>query len=483
MATPAEREPLEPTPASTSQSTEKIPELADSQGVSSPLEDQAVDAMEEHSILTRSASTMADQVYGAMTIDFGDPQTQELRTLQGIYNAINSLDKDKNGLSRNELSIEIEKNEKLNPELSALQKQFLKNFGRYAGTDGLISDSEFNQAIGGGVVSTIERAAEKEQFGVAERSAIAQWAGRPVSADAAAAQEKELNRALEGTGIQAKVEFSTYKNDLGDEVPISTVTLTREGKQLDQFSFADKFRAREAMLAGQDVTSSITLLDNADPSKTMKPEMTQHIQEADQLLSALSQSNLTGAMSLMDVAKGNFNSKLDKYLQDNFARLAMIDGDGRTITNSELKIAAAEAIATMMKDSIARDGVKPNAVVEGVLRRALQQHYLGGSDVLPKALNAALKDQGYQASLSLNSDKHAQVPVTEQVLKIWSVNNANNSIEYKSNLYPLFSERNTGKPAIINPQRNNWDSQGQYDNSQYDPRSNRGRQQRYERQY
>lgn len=333
----------------------KTPDLAPGTDTSR-LEDQAVDSMEEFSILVNrsSAKTTADQLFGFPAGDLLTNPAAQGAALQNARDEFYFLDGDGNGkLDRKELQASL--SDGTLDFLNDTERYLLQDFARISGGANSISKADLERAFTGAMISSIERGARAGSLGTAEREAIINWGGMPANAAEATALQEKLNTALEGTGIEAKVELSQYKNIYGENVPVSTITLTKDGKQFDQFAYARGIDAHESMMGGKSVKNmeSLTLLDHADPSKYVGAEADLVAQSRALLSLLLSKDELAGGITVKEAAvdspygaRANFNRQ---FLQDNFARLAMLDGDGKTVSSSDLRTGLLQANAALAR--------------------------------------------------------------------------------------------------------------------------------------
>jgi len=386
---PTPRPPQSNEPPNQKYEASKIPDLADSPAESDGLADQAVDSMEEFSILTNkrnSASTTADQMFGFPAGDLLTNPAAQGAALQNARDEFFFLDGDGNGkLDRKELQNSLADGN-LN-FLKDTEKYLLQDFARISGGANSINKADIERAFTGAMISAIERGAQAGKLGTAEREAIINWGGMPADSAQATEFQEKLNTALEGTGITAKVELSQYKNIYGENVPVSTVTLTKDGKQFDQFAYASALDAHNSMMGGKDVKNQehLTLLDSADPSKFVGAEA-KLVAESRALLSLLgSKDMLEGGINLKEAAADSpygaeavYNRQ---FLQDNFARLAMLDGDGKTVSFSDLRTALSQSNAALSRMEEMRL-IKNYDHVKSVLRMADMSMY--GGHVYPE---------------------------------------------------------------------------------------------------
>lgn len=334
----------------------KAPELAQGTDSSSRLADQAVDSMEEFSIVVNrtSASTTADQMFGFPAGDLLTNPAAQGAALQNARDKFYFLDGDQNGtLDRKELTASL--SDGVLDHLNDTEKYLLQDFARISGGANSISAADIERAFTGAMISSIERGAKAGKLGTAEREAIINWGGMPTNSEQATALQEKLNTALEGSGIEAKVELSQYKNIYGENVPVSTITLTKDGKQFDQFAYASGLDANQSMMGGKSVKNkeSLRLLDSADPSKYVGAEAKQ-VAESRALLSLLlSKDELKDGIDVKEAAADDSydasSAFTRQFLRDNFARIAMMDGDGRTASFSDVRAALVQSNATLAR--------------------------------------------------------------------------------------------------------------------------------------
>jgi hypothetical protein len=314
-----------------------------------------------------------------------------------------SDDNDDGKLSRMELQKEINEMSSVSPNFSDPEKLTLQNFTKVSGGTNGISRADLERAAMVSLTTALEASARSGKLGIEERSAITQWAGTLYNKDDVKKAQDKLNNALEGTGLQAKLELSTFKNYLGKDVPITNFTLTKDNKEVDKFAYMSGWDAYRSLLGGKSVEGK-EILDNVDPSKTFSPEMTKQLQEVRDLETLLRSTEVKdGAINLKEAAKeqiGEDAAHASEFLQKNFARLAMIDGDGSSISKSELSDAMIESLAALTKSSIDRDGLRTSELVEGMLRDALDPAIVSNSQKFVDTINAALEQKGYKATLT-----------------------------------------------------------------------------------
>jgi hypothetical protein len=334
-------------------------------------------------------------------------------------------DSDKNGkLSRAELRKQIDLGFVAGQEP---KRMALKDFPQLSGGTNEISPSDLERQIKIALTTAIEVAGKSGKLGAEERSAIARWTQMPKnSAEAQVAQDK-LNNALEGSGIQAKIELSTFKNYLGEEIPISTVSMMRDNKEVDRFAYSKNKDADSSLIGGKKV-SNLKVFDNADPNKTFSPEMTKDLRDLRDLHVLMQSIDMSDGQITFDEAASS--PKLDglgdhahAHLQDEFARMAMMDGDGKQVSRRDLQNAMIEKLTAVMKNSILRDGLKSSDLVDQMVATSIRDDILGHSQKLEETLNAALEKHGYRASLSSRtSDPYDWNSLINRRLSIYDVN-------------------------------------------------------------
>ena len=325
-------------------------------------------------------------------------------------------------LSRNELFFEAKETAKWSPESASADIHALKNFARLSGGNNVISKNDLERAILGNLTSLLEESAVSGKFSPEVRGAIAQWADKMNKPQDAKLLQDQLNKALEGTGLQANLERATGKNYLGEDYSFSTVTILNQNKELDKFSFAHSYTAERSLLGGKNSKNGIVILDNADPDKTFSPEMKKDMKDL-RALHTLMNSPLMeeGGITFKDAAKNEKTyaerEHAQRFLQDNFAKLAMGDGDGNTVSKKDVRYSMEETLSSLIKKHLSRDGSNRNALVEEFVKDALRDDYIGNSDTFTKTLNAALDKYGYKATLSdeYNPNGRATLPIERKL--------------------------------------------------------------------
>ncbi len=81
---------------------------------------------------------------------------------------------------------------------------------------------------------------------------------------------------------------------------------------------------------GSKSENAIAILDNVDPNKTFSSEMTKQLQDVRALETLMNSSELKDSdneITLKEAAEG-VAARSHAYLQKNYARIAMLDGDG-----------------------------------------------------------------------------------------------------------------------------------------------------------
>lgn len=310
-------------------------------------------------------------------------------------------------LSREELLFEAAESLKWNPESATAERHALKNFGQLSQGDSGISEKDLDDAIRGNLADLILESAVSGKFSPEVRGAIAQWAHKMSNPKDAKALQEELNTALEGTGLHAKLEHTTRKNYLGEEFSLSTITMLNQNQVLDKFSLVSPYAANRSLLGGKALTSRDMLLDNVDPDKTYSPEITKDMQDL-RALDILMDSRLMGegGITFQEAAKGEKSypeqEHAHRFLQGNFAKLAMRDEDGSSVSKKDIRLAMEESLSSLIRKHLSRDGSKRNALIEGFVQDALRDENIGNSETFTKTLNAALDKYGYKATLSDN---------------------------------------------------------------------------------
>ncbi len=336
-------------------------------------------------------------VVNRVTLENSQKGADALKKFHSLTELRSMVNNDENGeLSREELRNRVANGK--SPYQESVETA-LDTFADFSGgTDG-ISKHDINREMTSAITTAIEAAGRSGQFGFAERDAIAKWAEYPTNT------EEKLNDALEGTGMKAKFETSTFKNYLGDEIPISTVTLTRDNKEIEKFAYAGGLDSYYSLLGGKQGSGGYDILDNVDPAKTYSPEMTQQLKDVRDLNELLGSPDMEdGEITFKEAANGEkHDARRDharEYLQNHFASLAVRDENDSTISKSDLQNAYIEALATLTKDSILRDGLQGSDLVNGMLQEAIGENALGNSQKLEDTLNAALEKYGYRTSLT-----------------------------------------------------------------------------------
>ncbi len=308
-------------------------------------------------------------------------------------------------LTREELFFEATQALQWNPESATAEKHAFKNFGRLSGGDKSISEKDLDDAIRGNLADLILESAVSGKFSPEVRGALAQWAHKMSNPKDAKALQEELNTALEGTGLHAKLEHTTRKNYLGEEYSLSTITMLNQNQVLDKFSLVSPYAANRSLLGGKALASRDMLLDNVDPDKTYSPEITKDMQDL-RALDILMDSRLMGegGITFQEAAKSEKSypeqEHAHRFLQGNFAKLAMRDEDGSSVSKKDIRLAMEESLSSLIRKHLSRDGSKRNALIEGFVQDALRDENIGNSETFTKTLNAALDKYGYKATLS-----------------------------------------------------------------------------------
>lgn len=375
----------------------------------------------------KSATAIVEQIASPqdlLTRQQAEGAADEFMSLNKMKSRFRNSDENHDGkLTRLELQKGIEKTAVLFPELTKPEMRTLESFTRLSGGTNGISEADLERAAMVSLTTAIEASGRSGKLGFEERRAITEWAGTLWSKDDAKKAQDKLNNALEGTGLQAKLEFSTFKNYLGKDVPITNFTLTKDAKEVDKFAYMSEWEANNSLIGGKSVDSKV-ILDNIDPSKTFNPEMTKQLQEVRDLENIMRSNEAEdGLITLKEAAKQKIGENAihaHDYLQKNYARIAMLDGDGSSISKLDLSNAMIDSLAALTKNSIARDGLKTSDLVEGMLRTALDPAIVGNSKKLADTINAAIEQKGYKASITseMNASRSAEsLTLTLQNLK------------------------------------------------------------------
>ncbi|HIA53918.1 MAG TPA: hypothetical protein EYN91_17800 [Candidatus Melainabacteria bacterium] len=330
---------------------------------------------------------------------------KEFNLLSEMRSKIFVADENRDGnLSRKELKREIDDLSENSYRTGDAENYVLQNFAKISGGSDTTTAKDLERAALSSLTRAIQ-AASKSSVGPELRSAIVEWEGNIFHnpEDAKKAQDT-LNKALEGTGIKANIEISKFKNYLDEEVPLSTFTLTHNGKTLDQFSYMSGIDAYRSLIDGQSHRAR-EIFDTADPTKMYSPEMTKQLQETKALrelfdFAEIKDGNITfkDAENTKDETNGQRYAR--KYLQNNFAKLAVMDGDPGSVSREDLRNAMIDSLAALSASSVARYGLKTSSLVEDMLRTALLDRFVGASRKFEDTLNAALQKKGYRAEIS-----------------------------------------------------------------------------------
>lgn len=275
-----------------------------------------------------------------------------------------------------------------------------------------------DRAILHSVCDAIQSVKAGDKLNFETRSAIVRWADAQDVKDPKELQT-QLNSVLNKFGRNAIFTTSNYKNYLGEDVPITTVTMEygAAGKavETDKFSFTGTSKAERALLGGQSAGHGNTILTEADPSKTYPDSMIKNMEDL-RALRHLFHSKMMkdGEITFKEAANNEKRfPELEhtyNYLQNNFGKLTMKDEEGSTISQKDLRLAMEESVSSLIQQSLSKSGLRRrDELVEQMVKIALQDNYVGLSDTFTKTLNAALDKHGYNANLSPKTRDHKTI--------------------------------------------------------------------------
>ncbi len=291
----------------------------------------------------------------------------------------------------------------------------LRNFTNLSGGTDNISQDDLRRAMQISIASSLEATAKTKVLTPAQKQILADWVGMPANAADAQAKQDELNAALKGTGLKAEVELSTYKNYLGEEIDIAKIEVGTDKETIDKFSYAKGSQAKDSLLDGQSSYMDFSVLHNFDPDSTFSHQMTKSLREMKALQHLLTLSPLLeGGIDLQEAADNTKHyaerDLAQKYLQENFVRLATMDkndSNNNVVSKQDIEAAMTETLASLVTQSVMENGLRGSEVIDDMINSVLRLDNPANSRKLEETINAALSGRhDYKVSIDNRRISH-----------------------------------------------------------------------------
>lgn len=309
----------------------------------------------------------------------------------------------------------------------------LKNFGQVSGGAGSISKADIDRAILVNLTAAIESAPSSAPLNFEIRSGITRLVD---SANSSSDLQNQFNTALSGSGKQVRIDKASAFNYLMEQVPMTVFTLEQGNSVVDRFFSVKTSHAQHSLFAGKSVEGGSTIIEGLNPYKSCDPSLQKSMSELRALQHLMNDPLLLkkGEISLSDMTKYQSSTQEHKYtkyfLQFNFGKLAMQTGDVSTISKADLRKEMEGCVSSLIAKSVALNKKECGELVDTFTKTALQDEYVGLSKTFTETLNAALKKEGYSATISTPSGKLRTA--TGEHIRTLSIRNESNPKQSKA---------------------------------------------------